>query len=173
MADKPEDTQGQDHPEDCQKEDHREDHREEEYLEDLQMEDPRRDRRERTSRRAPGGLMSYVKGKIQVLERKVQMNKTKTNKSATVAAKVQMEQDIAKREAKELSGVVTQLQRRPDRPEGVRRAGSDRPPLELGSSDDGWGPGPNPRRPRAPGGVPCSHHMPSRRGSRRGSVMSG
>ena len=33
---------------------------------------------------------------------------------------------------------------------------SDHPPLESGSSDDGWGPGPGPGRPHAPGGDPRS-----------------
>ena len=93
------------------------------------------------------------------------MNKTETSKSATVAAKAQKELDIAKRGAKELSGVVTQLQRRLDRLEGLGSAGSDKAPLESGSSDDGWGPGPGPGRPRAPGGARQSDHMPSGRGS--------
>ena len=66
----------------------------------------------------------YLKGKIQILEREVQINKPKTNKGATVAAKAQKELDIAKREAKELSGVVTQLRRRLDKLEGLGSAGS-------------------------------------------------
>ena len=49
----------------------------------------------------------YFRGKIQALEREIQINKTETNNSATVAAKAQKDLNIAKREAKELSGVVT------------------------------------------------------------------
>ena len=78
------------------------------------------------------------------MDREVEINKTETNKSATVDAKAQKELDIAKREAKELSGRITQLQTRLDRLEGLGSAASDRPSLELGSSDDGRGPGPGP-----------------------------
>ena len=59
------------------------------------------------------------------------------------------------------------------------RVGSDHPPLESGSSDDGWGPGPGPGRPHAPGGAPRSrpsasapslsapsHHSAGRRNER-------
>ena len=52
----------------------------------------------------------YLKAKIQVLERDVQINKTETNKSARVAAKAKKQLDIAKGKVKELSGVVTRLQ---------------------------------------------------------------
>ena len=69
------------------------------------------------------------------------INKTETNMSATVAAKGQKEVDIAKREARKLSGVVTDLQRRLDMSEDLGSAGSHQPSLDLGS-DDGWGPGP-------------------------------
>ena len=61
----------------------------------------------------------YLKGKIQELEPEVQMNKTETNKSATVAAGAEKDLDTAERAAKQLSGLVTQLQRRLDRLEGL------------------------------------------------------
>ena len=65
--------------------------------------------------------MLYLRGKIWVSESEVQIKTTETNKSATVATKAHKELGIAKREAKELSGVVIELQRRLDRLEGLGR----------------------------------------------------
>ena len=107
----------------------------------------------------------YLKERIQVLEREVYVNKTKTNRSATVAAKAQKELDTAKRDAKELSGMVTQRQRRLDKVEGLGSGGSDGPPVESGSLDNGWGPVLGPGGPRAPEGAHRSLHTPSARGS--------
>ena len=107
----------------------------------------------------------YLKWKIQVWAYDVQINKTETNKSATFAAKAQKEVDGAEREAKELSGVVTQLHRRLERLEVLGSAGSNRVPLRSGCADDSWGPGTGPGRPRAPGRARQTDHMPFARGS--------
>ena len=94
----------------------------------------------------------YLMGNIQALEREVRIKKTETNESAPVTTKAQKERDIANKEAKQPSGVVTKLRRKLDRPEGLGIAVSDRRPLESGSSDEGWGPRPGAGRPEAPGG---------------------
>ena len=57
--------------------------------------------------------MVYLKGNILAPEREVQIKKTVTNKSATVASRAEKEQEIAKKEAKPLSGKAGGL--------GVRR----------------------------------------------------
>ena len=96
-----------------------------------------------------------------------------------VAARAQKELDIARAETKSLTNVVSGLQERLDALEARGSVGSDHPPLESGSSDDGWGPGPGPGRPHAPGGAPRSrpsasapslttpsHHSAARRNER-------
>ena len=105
--------------------------------------------------------------------------KTEMVKIAMVAAAAQRELDIARGETRLLSTVINGLQRRLDKLEGRRGIGSDLPPLDSGSSDDGGGPGPGPGRPHAPGGAPgsCpgasapslsapSHHSAGRRSER-------
>ena len=67
----------------------------------------------------------YLKGRIRVLERKVQINKNETNQCATIAGKAKKDPDIPRREAKEHSGLVTQLHRRLDRLERLESAQSD------------------------------------------------
>ena len=75
---------------------------------------------------------------------------------ARVAARAQRELDITRGETKSLNKVISGLQQRLDALEARGSVGSDHPPLESGSSDDGWGPGPGPGRPHAPGGAPRS-----------------
>ena len=77
-------------------------------------------------------------------------------KSAKVATATQRELDIAKGETRLLNKVISGLQQRLDVLEGRGSVGSNHPPLESGSSDDSWGPGPGPGRPHAPGGAPRS-----------------
>ena len=96
-----------------------------------------------------------------------------------VAARAQKELDIARAETRQLNTVISGLQQRLDALEARGSVGSDHPPLESGSSDDGWGPGPGPGRPHAPGGAPRSrpsasapsltapsHHSAGRRNER-------
>ena len=71
-----------------------------------------------------------------------------------VAARAQRELDIARAETRQLNTVISGLQQRLDTLEARGSVGSDHPPLESGSSDDGWGPGPGPGRPHAPGDAP-------------------
>ena len=75
---------------------------------------------------------------------------------ARVPARAQRELDIARGETKSLNKVINGLQQRLDALEARGSVGSDHPPLESGSSDDGWGPGPGPGRPHAPGRAPRS-----------------
>ena len=96
-----------------------------------------------------------------------------------VAARAQKELDIARAETRQLNTVISGLQQRLDALEARGSVGSVHPPLESGSSDDGWGPGPGPGRPHAPGGAPRSrpsasapsltapsHHSAGRRNER-------
>ena len=95
-------------------------------------------------------------------------------KIAKVATAAQRELDIARGETRLLNKVINGLQQRLDEVEGRGSVGSDHPPLESGSSDDGWGPGPGTGRAHAPGGAPrsCpsasapSHHSVGRRNER-------
>ena len=87
----------------------------------------------------------YLKGEFGIEERDLQINKTET--------KAQKELNIAKREARELIAVVTELLKRLDRLEILGSGRSSRRPVELGPSDGGWRPGPGPGRPRAPSGA--------------------
>ena len=98
---------------------------------------------------------------------------------ARVAARAQRELDIARGETKPMNKVISGLQQRLDALEARESVGSDHPPLESGSSDDGGGPGPGPGRPHAPGAAPRSrpsasapsltapsHHSAGRRNER-------
>ena len=100
-------------------------------------------------------------------------------KSANVATATQKLLDVARGETRSLNKVISGLQQRLDALEAHGSVGSDHPPLESGSSDDGWGPGPGPGRPHAPGGAPRSrpsasapsltapsHHSAGRRNER-------
>ena len=116
-------------------------------------------------------------------QKELDIAKTEMVKIAKVATAAQRELDIARGETRLLNKVMNGLQQRFDRLEGRGSVGSDLPPLESGSSDDGWGPGPGPGRAHAPGGAPRSrpsasapslsapsHHSAGRRSER---VLSG
>ena len=105
--------------------------------------------------------------------------KTETVKIAKVASAAQTELDIARGKTRLLNTAINGPQRRLDKLEGQGSVGSDLPPLESGSSDHGWGPGPGGGRPHSPGGAPGSrpgasapslsapsHHSAGRRSER-------
>ena len=117
----------------------------------------------------------YLRGGVQFLEREVDMGKGEMTRIARVAARAQRELDIvkiemvksasvatatqklldiARGETRSLNKVISGLQQRLDALEARESVGSDNPPLESGSSDDSWGPGPVPGRPHAPGRAP-------------------
>ena len=142
----------------------------------------------------------YLRRRVQFLEREVDTGNGEITRIARVAARAQRELDIAKIEMVKSAGVATATQKLLDIARGETRSlnkvisglqqrldaleprgsvGSDHPPLESGSSDDGWGPGPGPGRPHAPGGAPRSrpsasvpslsapsHHSAGRRNER-------
>ena len=121
----------------------------------------------------------YPRRRVQLLELEVDTGKGEMARISRVAARAQKELDIARAETKSLTNVVSGLQERLDALEARGSVGSDHPPLESGSSDDGWGPGPGPGRPHAPGGAPRSrpsasapsltapsHHSAGRRNER-------
>ena len=112
-------------------------------------------------------------------QRELDIAKIEMVKSANVATATQRQPDIARSETRQLNKVISGLQQRLDVLEGRGSGGSDHPPLESGSSDDGWGPGPGPGRPHAPCGAPRSrpsasapslsapsHHSAGRRNER-------
>ena len=98
----------------------------------------------------------YLRRRVFALECEVDTGKVEMARISGVAARAQKDLDIARAETKSLTNVVSGLQERLDALEARGRVGSDHPPLESGSSDDGWGPGPGPGRPHAPGGAPRS-----------------
>ena len=89
-------------------------------------------------------------------QREQDIAKTEMVKIAKVATAAQKELDIARGETRLLNKVINSLQQRLDELKGRGSVGSDHPPLESGSWDDSWGPGPGPGRPRAPGEAPRS-----------------
>ena len=112
-------------------------------------------------------------------QKELDIAKIEMVKSANVATATQRQLDIARSETRQLNKLLSGLQQRLDVLEGRGSVGSDHPPLESGSSDDGWGPGPGPGRPHAPGGAPRSrpsasapslsapsHHSAGRRNER-------
>ena len=74
-----------------------------------------------------------------MLELEVDTGKIEMARISTVAARAQKDLDIARAETKSLTNVVSGLQERLDALEASGSVGSDHPPLESGSSDDGWG----------------------------------
>ena len=121
----------------------------------------------------------YLRRRVHFLEREVDTGKGEMTRISEVAARAQRELDIARAETRQLNTVISGLQQRLDALEARGSVGSDHPPLESGSSDDGWGPGPGPGRPHAPGGAPSSrpgasapsltapsHHSAGRRNER-------
>ena len=121
----------------------------------------------------------HLRRRVQFLEREVDTGKGEMTRISEVAARAQRELDIARAETRQLNTVISGLQQRLDALEARGSVGSDHPPLESGSSDDGWGPGPGPGRPHAPGRAPRSrpgasapsvtapsHHSAGRRNER-------
>ena len=121
----------------------------------------------------------YLRRRVQFLEREVGTGKGEMTRIAGVAARAPKELDIARAETRSLNTVISVLQQRLDALEARGSVGSDHPPLESGSSDGGWGPGPGPARPHVPGGAPRSrpsasapslsapsHHSAGRRNER-------
>ena len=121
----------------------------------------------------------YLRRRVQFLEREVDTGKGEMTRISEVAARAQRELDIARAETRQLNTVISGLQQRLDALEARGSVGSDHPPLESGSSDDAWGPGPGPGRPHPPGGAPRSrpsasapsltapsHHSAGRRNER-------
>ena len=100
-------------------------------------------------------------------QRELDIAKIEMVKSAKVATATQREVDITRGETRLLNKVISGLQRRLDVLEGRGSVGSDHPPLESGSLDDGWGPAPGPGRPHAPGGAPRSRPSASAPHSQR------
>ena len=112
-------------------------------------------------------------------QKELDIAKTEMVKIAKVATAAQRELDIARGETRLLNKVINGLQQRLDELAGRQSVGSDHPPLESGSSDDGWGPGQGPGGAHAPGGAPRSrpgastpslsapsHHSAGRRNER-------
>ena len=112
-------------------------------------------------------------------QRELDIAKIEMVKSAGVATATQKLLDIARGETRSLNKVISGLQQRLDALEARGSVGSDHPPLESGSSDDSWGPGPGPGRPHALGRAPRSrpsasvlslsapsHHSAGRRNER-------
>ena len=125
------------------------------------------------------GEMTRIARVAARAQKQLEMAKIEMVKSAKVTTATQKQLDIAKGETRQLNRVISGLQQRWDVLEGRGSVGSDHPPLESGSSDDGWGPGPGPGRPHAPGGAPRSrpsasapslsapsHHSAGRRNER-------
>ena len=125
------------------------------------------------------GEMTRIARVAARAQRELDIAKIEMVKSANVATATQRQLDIARAETRQLNKVISGLQRRLDALEARGSVSSDHPPLESGSSDDGWGPGPGPGRPHAPGGAPRSrpsasapshtapsHHSAGRRNER-------
>ena len=125
------------------------------------------------------GEMTRIARVATRAQRELDIAKIEMVKSAGVATATQKLLDIARGETRSLNKVISGLQQRLDALEARGSVGSDHPPLESGSSDDGWGPGPGPGRPHAPGGAPRSrpsasapsltapsHHSAGRRNQR-------
>ena len=87
-------------------------------------------------------------------QKELDIAKTEMVKIAKVATAAQRELDIARGEARLLNKVINGLQQKLDELEGRGSVGSDHPPLESGSSDDCWGPGPGPQREPTPPAKP-------------------
>ena len=102
------------------------------------------------------GEMTRIARVAARAQRELDIAKIKMVKSANVATATQRQLDIARSETRQLNKVISGLQQRLDVLEGRGSVGSDHPPLESGSSDDGWGCGPGPSGPHAPGGAPRS-----------------
>ena len=100
--------------------------------------------------------MTRIARVVARAQKELDIAKIEMVKSANVATATQRQLDIARAVTRQLNKVISSLQQRLDALEARGSVGSDHPPLESGSSDDGWGPGPGPGRPHAPGGAPRS-----------------
>ena len=87
-------------------------------------------------------------------QKELDIAKTEMVKIAKVATAAQRELDIVRGETRLLNKVINGLQQRLDELEGRGSVGSDHPPLESGSSDDSWGPGPGPGMAQPPAELP-------------------
>ena len=125
------------------------------------------------------GEMTRIARVAAGAQKELNIAKIEMVKSAKVATATQRELNIARGETRLLNKVISGLQQRLDVLEGRGSVGSDHPPLESGSSDDGWGPRPGPGSSHAPGGAPKSrpsasapslsapsHHSAGRRNER-------
>ena len=123
--------------------------------------------------------MTHIARVAAGAQKELDIAKIEMVKIAKVATAAQRELDIARGETRMLNKVINRLQQRLDELEGRGSVGSDHPPLESGSLDDSWGPGPGSGRPDAPGGAPRSrpsasapsfsapsHHSAGRRNAR-------
>ena len=102
------------------------------------------------------GEMIRIAGVAAGAQKELDIAKTEMVKIAKVATAAQRELDSVRGKTRLLNKVVNGLQQRLDELEGAGTVGSDHPPLESGSSDDGWRPGLGPGRAHAPGGAPRS-----------------
>ena len=87
-------------------------------------------------------------------QRELDIAKIEMVKSANVATATQRQLDIARSETRQLNKVSSGMQQRLDVLVGRGSVGSDHPPLESGSSNDGWGPRIGAGRHHAPSGAP-------------------
>ena len=85
------------------------------------------------------GEMTRIARVAAGAQRELDIAKIGMVKSAKVAGTTQMELDIARGEIRQPNKVISGLQQRLDVLEGRGSVGSDHPPLESGSSDDGQG----------------------------------
>ena len=99
------------------------------------------------------GEMIRIARVVPGAQKELDIAKTEMVKIAKVATAAQRELDIARGETRLLNKVINGLQQRLDELEGRGSVGSDHPPLESGSLNDGRGPGPGPGRAHAPGGA--------------------
>ena len=100
------------------------------------------------------GEMTRITRVAACAQRELDIAKIQMVKSASVATATQKLLDIARGETRSLNKVISGLQKRLDALEARGSVGSDHPPLESGSSDDGWGPGQGPGRPPPPAEPP-------------------
>ena len=86
------------------------------------------------------GEMTRIARVAARAQRELDIAKIEIVKSASVATATQRQLDIARSETRQLNKVISGLQQRLGALEARGSVGSDHPPLESGSSDDGLGP---------------------------------
>ena len=82
----------------------------------------------------------YLRRRVFSLECEEDTGKGEMTRISKVAARAQTELDIARAEIRQLNTVISGLQQRLDTLEARGSVSSDHPPLQSGSSDDGWEP---------------------------------